>query len=365
MYLPDHGANPKALYERLGLTMPEQVIDLSENVNALGQPAGMKEVWQQLFTTLSAYPHMQAEPLRSELASGLSVDASHVVVTNGAAEGLMALAQLVKGREAILLEPSFSEYKRTLQQQGIEVLPLLVDDICSYQVPLERLAEMLHEKSVLYICNPNNPTGVCQSRKMMLQLVELTKKYGAWLIVDEAFIDFTNESSSVVDLVKSNPHLFVLRSMTKMYALASARLGYVVSQQATKLAQFLPHWSVSGVAIELGRFCLQQHDFVKQSKEFSDEQRLDLQHFLRARGCLVTDSSTNFLAFKPPFAVKPFYTYLLSHGIVTRHTENFLGLDGDWLRIGMKDALALAVFKERWQHYENDSLHSPRTNGME
>ena len=365
MQLPDHGANPNTLFQRLGLALPKEVVDLSENVNALGQPAGAKKVWETLFSHIGSYPHMEGEPLRSELAAYLSIDQTYITLTNGAAEALMTIAQFVRGRKAVLLEPSFSEYKRTLLAQDIAVQSVVVDDICTYAVPFEKLCEQLTDNSVLYICNPNNPTGVCQTFETMRQLVHLTREKGALLVVDEAFIDFTDEASSVVHLVADNPHLIVLRSMTKMYGLAGVRLGYIVSQQTPTIAKLLPHWSVSYVALELGRFCLKQQEFVKESRRYSDTTRKKMRSFLQDRQCIVTESAVNFLTFKPPFDVKPFYRYLLKHGIVTRHTENFVGLDGKWLRIGMKEHEKLQLFMERWRQYENDLLHSPRGNRVE
>lgn len=365
MHLPDHGANPNSLFHQLGLEVPEEMIDLSENVNALGQPQGMEQVWTETFHQIGSYPHMQGEPFRSKLASHIHVKTNYVTLTNGAAEGLMAIAQLMRGRKAIVLEPSFSEYKRTLASQNIAIQSVIVEDICTYAIPFQKLEAILTNESVLYICNPNNPTGVCQTLEAMQQLVELTAQKGAKLVVDEAFIDFTNEASSVIHLVEQYPHLFVLRSMTKMYGLAGVRLGYVVSQQAVHVAQLLPHWSVSNVALGLGMFCLQQQSFVEKSRTYSDHMREKMRMFLLSRDCNVTNSAVNFLTFKPPFEVKPFYRYLLQYGIVTRHSENFIGLDGQWLRIGIKEQYKLQLFIERWRQYENDSLHSPRTDRVE
>lgn len=365
MYLPDHGANPYTLYEQLNMKKPDRLIDLSENVNALGQPDGMEKVWQRLFSTIGAYPHMEGEPLRSELAQMHHVLREHVVVTNGAAEGLMAIAQLLKGREAIVLEPSFSEYKRTLRTHGVNVQSLIVDQICDYSIPFYQLEQLLTPNHALYICNPNNPTGVCQTADTMQRLIDLTKRKGALLIVDEAFMDFTEEASSVVGDVMKHPHLIVLRSMTKMYALAGVRLGYIVSQYAQDLAKLLPHWSVSGVAIELGRFCIQQKEFVAKSRMFSNQQRAMMRSFLIEKGATVSNSAVNFISFKPPFETAPFYRYLLERGVVTRHSENFLGLDGEWLRIGMKSEEALQALQEGWLQYENNILYSSRSNRVE
>ena len=134
MQLPAHGANAAALYEAMGLVMPKYVIDVSENVNSAGLPASVREQWLRLLEVASGYPHEQAEPFRSVAANQHQVEASELVVTNGAAEGLMALAQRFSGQEVALLEPSFSEYRRTLVAQGCTVHSVVVDDVMSYRV---------------------------------------------------------------------------------------------------------------------------------------------------------------------------------------------------------------------------------------
>lgn len=336
MQLPAHGANAAALYKAMNLKMPEQVIDVSENVNYLGVPKQVEEEWQNLFVKIAGYPDEQAEPFRSKAAEFHKVAVHHVVVTNGAAEGLMALAQYFKGKDIALLQPSFSEYARTLKQQGCVIHSILADDIETYRFNEEILETHLRNVHACYICNPNNPTGVLLKKHWIEQMI---KKYPHCnFVVDEAFMDWTDESESVVSLVNTHSNLFVVRSMTKMYALAGVRLGYVIGQQAEKLRHYLPHWNVSAIANEIGNLCLQDKDFVKESREKSSKLRIQMVMDLQLLGCKVSNSAANFLLFQIPEQYNPddFFTYLLERGIVLRHTKNYVGLDGAWFRIAVK-----------------------------
>lgn len=351
MELPAHGANAAALYKAMNLHMPDKVIDVSENVNPLGYPKLVEQQWVNLMDKIVGYPHEQAEPFRSQAADVHEVAAQHVVVTNGAAEGLMALAQLFKGYEVALLQPSFSEYARTLKQQNCIIHSILAEDIETYRFNEEILEKQLKDVHACYICNPNNPTGVLLKKHWIEQLI---KKYSHCnFVVDEAFMDWTDESESVVSLVNTHSNLFVVRSMTKMYALAGVRLGYVIGQQAEKLRHYLPHWNVSAIANEIGSLCLQDKYFVKESRDKSSKLRSQIVKDLKLIGCKVSNSSANFLLFQLPKQYTPddFFTYLLEQGIVLRHTKNYAGLDGAWFRIAVKSEEIWAICKDEITKY--------------
>ncbi|WP_332649576.1 pyridoxal phosphate-dependent aminotransferase [Lysinibacillus sp. 54212] len=356
MALPAHGANALALYRQLQLPMPEKIYDLSENVNVLGSPSSIKKLWPALLESVGSYPDMLAEPFRSKVASVHRVPNDFVVVGNGAAELLMAIAQFFREKHAIIVEPSFSEYKRTLLQQNVHVESIVVEDICLYKLPMQALKKAMDKGDVIYLCNPNNPTGVLTAREEIEELLAYGEKVGCAVVVDEAFMDWTDEKESVIDLTVRYANLFVLRSMTKMYALAGVRLGYLVSRHASNIYNYLPHWSVSGIAIAIGCQCLEESAFVQISGENSTKMRTAMSHFLMQHGCAVTASEANFLTFKLPmgWSVPEAYLYFLQHGIVLRHTENYIGLDGQWFRIGMKDEEAMNEFTKRFVEYENN-----------
>lgn len=351
MQLPVHGANAAALYKAMNLQMPEYVIDVSENVNHLGVPKQVEQQWPNLFGKIAEYPNEQAEPFRSKAAEFHQVAAHRVVVTNGAAEGLMALAQFFKGQEVALLQPSFSEYARTLKQQDCVVHSILADEIETYRFKEEILDKQLKEVHACYICNPNNPTGVLLKKHWIERFI---KKYpNCYFVVDEAFMDWTDESESVVSLVNTHSNLFVVRSMTKMYALAGVRLGYVIGQQAEKLRHYLPHWNVSAIANEIGSLCLQDKYFVKESREKSSKLRSQMVKDLKLIGCNVSNSAANFLLFQLPEQYNPddFFTNLLERGIVLRHTKNYVGLDGAWFRIAVKSEEIWTKCKDEIMNY--------------
>lgn len=353
MQLPSHGANPHKLYESLHIDVPDQIIDLSENVNAQGLPKEIQQLWPQLVGLLSDYPDELADPLRTKLAQHHQLQVENVIVSNGASESLAVLARYFNGKKACILQPSFSEYKRTLLAENIKVDSLLVDDICHYSFSIEKVKQAMNEVDVLYICNPNNPTGVLIEADTMEQLLQHGRGNNCSVVVDEAFMDWTNEEQSVISLVSKYENLFVVRSMTKMYSLAGIRLGYVLTQQAPDLRKFYPHWNVSNVAIRIGEKCLGLDQFVKVSTRINEVCRKDIKDFLRSFHCEVSNSQANFILFKLPasFQHDDFFIDLLKKGIVLRHTYNFIGLDGQWFRLAIKTPAMMEKFKTAFINY--------------
>lgn len=358
MQYPAHGANPATLYEKLGLDMPTQIIDLSENVNHFGYPVSFSTLWPTLLDKIAHYPHEEAEPLRSKLANVHQVKKENIVIGNGAAELLMALSKLYTNNKAIIIQPSFSEYARTLQQQNTQIISIVVDEIETYSLPIEKIKEAMIEAQVIYLCNPNNPTGVVIQKEQLVEIITYGQQVNCDVIVDEAFMDWTDESQSVIDLIEIYPHLFVMRSMTKMYSMAGVRLGYCLSQQATLLKKNLPHWNVSGLAIELGLQALEEDAFCEKSRQYANNMRERMTQFLVHNGCVVTKSEANYIAFRLPEHVNAsdFYYYLLKEGVVLRHTQNFIGMDGLWFRIALKDEWKMELFKGKFLNYANNHL---------
>ncbi|KGR82095.1 pyridoxal phosphate-dependent aminotransferase [Lysinibacillus odysseyi] len=361
MPYPAHGANAGELYRLLGVKMPKNIIDLSENVNPAGVPESIQRAWPKLIDAVSHYPDEQAEPFRTDAAKFHKVPQEQIIVGNGAAECLMVLAKYFSGKTVGLLEPAFSEYRRTLLQEKVQVVSILVDNICTYQFSLETVKKHMYSLDALYLCNPNNPTGVLTPKKQIEELLQHGQMTNCAIVVDEAFMDWTDEKESVISLVSQYDNLIVLRSMTKMYALAGIRLGYIISGRAQQFSGFFPHWNVSGIAIQLGCLCLKEEQYVKEARQYSDQARRKLTDFLVDHGCDVSKSAANFILFRLPENYNPdhFFMSLLIKGVVLRHTKNYTGLNGQWFRVAVKQAEQIAIFKREFTEYEQNNSNVP------
>ena len=346
MQLPNHGANPQNVYGQLGLAMPTDVYDFSENVNCEGPPSFVEARWRTFYPLIQRYPDPDGEPFLSKVATFHGVSKNTVLLGNGASELFSVLARRYENKRVIVIHPTFAEYERTLMAANAEVVSVVVEDVLQYALPMDRLFTEMVEADALIICTPNNPTGVLPKKDELTQLIAYGAKVQCELIFDEAFIDWVREDFSLIDSVVENPHIIVVRSMTKMYAIPGLRLGYLVAcpEIVASLKEMLPHWNINAFALVIGTGCLDEKDYCNNAIAHATTQRQRLHEFLTKHGCQVTNSVTNYVCFSLPQSNDPdeFFTYCLAKGIVLRHTKNFKGLDGKWFRVGMKDIIAMS-----------------------
>lgn len=346
MSLPNHGANPHHVYSSLSIAQPEKILDFSENVNPLGPPATVQENWSNLQTVMNRYPDPLGEPFLTTVAQFHNVSTDSVFVGNGAAEVFSLLAERYRGKRAIVVHPTFSEYASTLKARDVEIINLSLIDIVTGELPVGEIKDHMVDADVLYLCTPNNPTGTMPVREDIMEIVEYAKQIDCEVVLDEAFIDFISEEESYIS-IRDSSHVLVVRSMTKMYAMPGLRLGYMVAAPTIvrEVRQLAPHWNVNGVAAKIGALVLEDEPYRLRTIQHSHKMRLDMSVFLKSHGCQVTNSQVNFLLFKLPHPHMEFFRDLVRKGIVLRHTENFLGLDGEWFRVGMKTEEEMGILK--------------------
>lgn len=359
MQLPEHGANAHMVYERLGMTAHENVLDFSENVNPAGPPEAVLKRWPQLVTELKAYPDPSGEPFLSAAAKFHNVEKASLFIGNGAAELLSLLAERYRGKKAVVVHPTFSEYETTLTAKNVEVVRVCALATEGFHLPLQDIMAAMEEASALYLCTPNNPTGIMPSQHDLLELIGHGEKVDCEIVLDEAFIDFVDESRSFINKLSDFPHVIVVRSMTKMYAIPGIRLGYVVAKPAIieEIKALAPHWNVNGIAAEIGAICLDEKAYCERAIVHSDTEREKMKVFLEDNGCSVTDGAANFISFTLGEGrnTRQLYKDMLLRGIVLRHSENFRGMDGEWLRIGMKKSVHMARLKKELSQWFADN----------
>jgi threonine-phosphate decarboxylase len=352
---PAHGSNPQYLFKALNIPMPEKRVDFSANINPLGPPPILKQNWHQLYSVISDYPDPKGLVLKQKLAEKEGIDESQILIGNGGAELISLIGRMLAGKTAVIVQPAFSEYEEACRVNGCKVKYHQLN-LDSWEWEDKGLSLKLQESDVLFLCNPNNPTGVYYPKSVVLQLLKECNKYNCLLIMDEAFYDFVSEYDPIVSYINEFSHLLIIRSMTKMFAIPGLRLGYIMGNQSVieKLASFQSHWSVNALALKAGEWCLESESYVKETIELIQKEKERLFTFYQDKNFIVSPSRINFYLLKDPSLNDqlPFFQFLIERGIIPRHTMNFPGLEGKWLRFAIKgekenDKLMEAV--EEWR----------------
>lgn len=335
-----HGAYTTEAARALGVP-PDEFLDFSANINPLGAPeAALKAAHNALEEEIGTYPDLEYTELRASLADYLAVPGGTVLPTNGGAEALFlaARAAVEEARgSALVLEPTFSEYAAAARAAGLEVEHVVArrpED--EFRLDFDILDKALEDASgvrLVFICNPNNPTGEALSRPEVLRAAERVREAGATLVVDEAFADFAPDISVADEVCES---LYVARSFTKFFAVPGLRLGCLVSHDVEHVRAFQPSWPVNAVAAAVGIAAAREEGFKEATLSKVEARRGEL---LRALGTLkgitVYSGAANFLLARGPEWLP---LRLAGRGILVRGCEPFVGLGPGFFRVAVRGA---------------------------
>jgi threonine-phosphate decarboxylase len=334
-----HGGDVWTAAEAFGVGK-ELFLDFSSNMNPFGPPPVVEEVIRRHWKDIARYPDPAVRELRAKLAGVYGIPAESILVGNGAAELIDLLVQALKPEVTGLAKPSFSEYEEAVRKVGgrIHLIHLHAQD--GFLLQREALKEAVRFCDLLFLGHPNNPTG----RLVSPELLQLARKSGRLLALDEAFIDFVPEEDqvSMIREAADDPNLIVIRSMTKFYAVPGIRLGFMVAHPdlVRRLKKQQVHWSVNFLAQLIGRAVLDEQEYAVQTRRWLQEERPWLTGRLERLGLSVVPSATNFLLFSfPPKAglnVKTAQRYLGERGILIRDASLFPGLDDSYCRIAVR-----------------------------
>ena len=251
---------------------------------------------------------------------------AHVVAGPGTQILLPIVADLIEGRRAAVLSPTYAEHARAARMAGFDV---------AETESLEELAAA----DLSIVVNPNNPTGRIVSRSDLLELAAGKRKSGGLLVVDEAFMD-VSEAESVAAEVDAGG-LLVLRSFGKFYGMAGLRLGFALSHPAViaRIETRLGPWAVSGPALHVANEALADIAWQKAMRKTLKQDAARLDGLLSAAGIPVTGGTSLFRFIRDP-RVQEIFRHLGERGILVRRFKERpddlrIGLPGeeDWARL--------------------------------
>ena len=288
--------------------MPDNIIDFSTNTNIISWP----EISIDIESLASHYPDPECTELRELIAEREHISTSRILFTNGSNEAIFLLAGLFPDNTAIL-QPAYSEYARAFRK---------LNNIFS----LDDAENFRH----VIIINPNNPTGIYTPLHDVIASSPQTM-----FIIDEAYRDFllTIRPERLCDF----HNVILLRSLTKIYHLSGTRIGYVIAPEnvISALREHQPSWSVNAIAQELASCFLKDSAFLERTREFYSKNTPAFMRMLSEAGCEVMKSDVHYFLVRVNDDIKTI-EHLLRAGIVVRHTRNFAGLDGKYIRIATR-----------------------------
>lgn len=339
----EHGGN---IYQAIRSLDKKELLDFSANINPFGLPETVRKAILENLEQVIHYPDASAYELRKRICEFYGIHDRMLMLGNGATELLYLMCHVLKPQKVIIPVPSFLEYERAALSDGaiIDYFYLFEHDV--FELDFTLLLERVEEDSLIFLGNPNNPTGNLLDIGKLKDFLEKTKDFNISVLVDESFIDFVQdeEQHTCRKLCLEYKNLFVLHSMTKFFAIPGLRLGFGIFQPwlVEKMQRLTDCWNVNSLAQAAGVAALLDNDYIKESKKSIVDLRQQLIGMLINLGDIrIFPSVANFLlldvsAMKVTSA--ELCQLMAAKGVLIRDCYNYPGLDTRYIRIAVRSS---------------------------
>ncbi|MGQ9695337.1 MAG: threonine-phosphate decarboxylase CobD [Thermodesulfobacteriota bacterium] len=340
-----HGGNIFEIARQYGKN-PDKLIDFSASINPLGFSKRAEKKMKTNLSSIIHYPDNESFLIKKTLAEYHGLPEENFLVGAGSTEFIYGLPWVLKIRRALIVVPTFSEYENALESFGggkIEIHYLETMEEDGFEIdPGKLISALARGYDVLYLCNPNNPTGVLTEREELLKILKVTEAEKIWFVLDEAFIDFV-EKESFKKEVLSSQRLIIMRSLTKFFALPGLRVGYLISspQLIQEFKEKREPWRVNALAQIAAVESLQDKNYIQKTKELIEEEKERLIQELRAiPGFIPYPGKANFLLVQINphlyLTARELQEMLIREGILIRDCRSFHHLGPFFFRIAIR-----------------------------
>lgn len=338
-----HGGDIHAAALKLRCS-PREIIDMSSNVNPLGPPPGLMAELRRRLTAITRLPPARADGAVDRFAAYYGIDSRRVLAGNGTTEWIYTLPQAVGAACALILGPTYSDYADACRMHGLDHEMLPADAQTAFNPDLERLENQLNGRELVFVCNPNNPTGGLIQRDRLETLC--CRHPQTTFVIDESYLPFAGNVANQSMIHCAAPNVLVLNSMSKFFKIPGLRIGFIVAHVDTiaRLRHYVRPWTVNALAQAAVEYLMTQPEtlqrFTLESLEMLATERELFSRRLADTTVVVFPSVTSFVLLKLPehLDARLVQERLLSERILVRNCANFSGLSSQFIRVSLKTA---------------------------
>lgn len=301
----------------------ENLVKLASNENPLGPSPMAVQAISKMASTLHTYPDASSHALRSALSSKLMVDPECLVFGNGSDDilHLLGVTFLEPGDQAVQPDPSFARYEAAALLNGSLSIKVPLSSDWNYNIEA-MLSAITPKTRILFLCNPNNPTGTMITESQMERILEHLPER-AILALDEAYYEYAVSAPGYPDslrYVREERNLVILRTFSKAYGLAGLRIGYgIMRPQISRwLERTREPFNVNSLAQAAAAAALDDVQFVRRTQTVNEEGKAQLYSALDQMGMSFTPTFGNFLWVDLKQDGRSVYESLLRCGVIVR-----------------------------------------------
>ncbi len=273
-----HGSDLEKIESVYGIKK-EDILSFSANVNPLGISPLVREQISSHIDVIASYPDREYTTLRTAIANYVHTERDRIIVGNGSTELISLFVDITRPKKALILGPTYSEYEREVSLVGgrCSYYPLRNDS--HFNLDIDNFCSKLSDDiDLVIICNPNNPTSGCITKREMRQILDVCKQHAIYVMVDETYVEFVKhpEEISSVSLTEYYNNIIILRGTSKFFSAPGLRLGYAITGNYDLVKEITQHknpWMVGSLAEAAGEIMFSDTDYIEKTRELIDRER--------------------------------------------------------------------------------------------
>lgn len=291
-----HGSDLETI-EKIYNIKKTDIVSFSANLNPLGISPKLKASLSEQIDAIMSYPDREYNSLRKQIADYVHTDKDDIIVGNGSTELISLFIQIKKPKKALIIGPTYSEYEREVALGGGSTLYHRLEEENNFLLDIPTLdKELTPDVELLVICNPNNPTSSAISRNEMRKILDICKKKGIFVMVDETYVEFAEDVLKITSapLTGYYNNIIILRGISKFFASPGLRLGYGVCGNADLLKEMNQRknpWTINSLAAIAGEIMFTDEAYIKETRALISKER--------QRVCQILNQMPEVKAFVP------------------------------------------------------------------
>lgn len=299
----------------------EEVIKLASNENPFGCSPAAKEAIASALDEMNIYPDGGSVELKATVAKHLGVEPNQLIFGAGSDDVILMLSRafFVPGDETIMAKPTFPQYKHNAEIEGAVCIEVpLRDGVHDLEAMLEQVTE---RTKMIWICNPNNPTGTINTDDDIRSFMERVPEH-VIVVMDEAYYEYNTspDRAETLPLLAQYKNMIILRTFSKIYGLASLRVGYGVAHpdMIHLINQVREPFNTNSFAQVAAIAAIEDQDFIAHCRTENRNGMSYLQEQLTRMGLGYYPSYGNFIMIHIDRPAQPVFDALLRRGIIVR-----------------------------------------------
>ncbi len=336
-----HGGNKNELARRLNCPA-EDIIDMSSNLNPLGPPENIHRIIREKLSAIHSLPEPDAASMRDGFARYHDIDPTRVIAGSGTTFFIYTIPKALNAKKVVITGPTYSDYKDACAMHGIEYTHCLAKKEENFQLNIDEISLAADSCDLVFLCNPNNPTGALTARDKIEYLIK--KHPDTCFVVDESYLPFVDNARDLSLVSLHYPNLLVLSSMSKIFRIPGLRTGFLsgAPELISQVMGYYQPWSVNSLAQEVITDIFANPSAIEPFYEKTRAYiKAEMQVFAQAlqdvKGIRLFETPTYFILAELGQMTAPAFCRAIGQDkILIRDCTNFHGLSDRFVRFSLK-----------------------------